>query len=595
MKICIEKLDGADNATLALIMDYITAYPDMPFDVAYELAGLKRKNLTATAEIGHYSNSEQKNMGAVATGAEESKELEALKHGWKAFVASGSTNDALKDIISQTKAFQANHIETRASPKRSSHRQEKKLLAMLDVLHPLLGSLHNRSFTAEDGLWLAYLELLPGLLEGVFYDYALNMVEREHADRLSYEQLWRASEVWEDAREIVAPFLWGFIEPLEKELVFHFHSGLETAQRSEPQHFFTFLLDLLHRLDKSGAISTASSSEGRSRINLLDFGQLRLALTAVVILSETYQWNPAIASFLSDASSAYIVHFINSFFDFVEQAKGSVYSQTLEFLSAYVLADRAMRVYTDSCNLIVERAFKRGAAALWRRTFLSSGIEALPFYLNTVHFVRCADAITRRLCSTVLHVDPVRGGKIVREFVESSIGTCVAFTEEHVSPWFEGVTDDDVNWDHVLRIQEVVLSLCSVMTAAEVWLDMLKDGATKGPQEPLVSCSANAPFETLGELAAHRNQLIRMSTVVSGQLVKLMCRSSEAVQPSIGDYEDLERLLGYLHHIPDGFSLLALEAAIKEQFEESLTIEKRESLQHYLSASGLWRTSCLIG
>ncbi|CCW66352.1 unnamed protein product [Phytomonas sp. Hart1] len=596
MDICIEKLDGIDSVTLALITDYITAYPNIPFEVAYKLAESENKNPTPTKKVEHYPGSEQDGMNTTAIGAEEGSEFETLQQGWEAVISSGSTNDSLMNLISQTKAFQSKRLHTLLHTERKTRPLGKESSMMRDLLRSLLESLCDRSFSTEDDLWLAYLKLLPCLLEEVAVDYAPMNTAQGPTDRLNYEQLWHAAEEWPNAREIVSPYRRGIIEPLEKELVFHFHPGLQTVQRSEPQHFFTFLLDLLCRVGNSEAVSAAFSPGLPGRVELVDFGQLRLGLTAEAILSETYQWNPLSTSFLSDTPFAYVVHFINTFLDFVEQAERRVYSQTLEFLSGRVLAPPAMRVYLARGNHMVEKALKCGTDALWRRPFLNPGIEALPFYLNTVHFVRGVDAFIQRLSGTFLHVDPSRGGGMVREFVESAIGTYVAFTEDHLSSWDEsGNDDDDVNWNHVLEIQEVILSLFLVLTAAEGWLEMLKYPETKGSCEPPANCSAAASFEPFSKLVAHRDEQIHKCALEAERLVKLMSRPSEVHQPNLRDYEDLEVLLGHLYRVPYGFSLLALEAVIKEKFEECLTAKERESLQRHLSLFGLRHTSCLLG
>nr|CCC90782.1 conserved hypothetical protein [Trypanosoma congolense IL3000] len=216
--------------------------------------------------------------------------------------------------------------------------------------------------------------------------------------------LWLKRCMWRDElRNLLLPFVREEVEPLEKELVYHFQDGRSTARRVEAQHFFSFLVQLYTRflgnLGTHGWV-TSGVAEREGIGTLTTLGSVALASTAVSVFRATYGWRDD-SDYLLERD--FVVHTVNCIIDFLSMSSGVVHRIAQSLISECLLVPVVFRDYLDTARATIDRAFATGPEVLWRRQFLADTtwctVPSTAFGLaqGTCHMLRCLEAILRRL------------------------------------------------------------------------------------------------------------------------------------------------------------------------------------------------------
>lgn len=567
--------NDTDGVYFASLVDYLSAYPRASLGSVMALlkTGDQKKQVQQESTLS--SNSR---LGPAACGKGghrkqawplEKDEL-ALIEAWRSVFADGVPHPALADVTRRTELFSQAALTLSAEGGGS---QPQGAAAIGRVMKPLLERLHQEGLGSSrtpatvlaasspfqperaagpEGLhplFSAYGRLLPqalavaaqeatgvgaALVEGLSSDRG-TAAEREERRAALYLWLWRQSALNpgylerrnEVVRDLLAPYVATVVQPLEKQLRFHFQPGSDTAKKHEPQHFFSFLAELLTtRLREAhmaavGAAATIAGQAGPAALSLLTFGQVALCATATVTFQETYQWTTTSPSL---TATVFTVHVLNSLFDFVAAHEAHVAREALVLVVRHIAFRSAVDVFLDAAAATAAEAFASAPRVLWRRVLLceaargphKDGLMTVPragvLFTRTVRLVRCLESLVRRLSGTLLLADPQTWRAAVwARPVAASLGTFLDAVQDALLA-SEGDIEGEQGWVLLCLRFEMMESLHLVAAAAEDWLGLLLGD---GPATPAARVSA----EALDELILLRDRTVRSAAATSRRLL----------------------------------------------------------------------------
>lgn len=300
-----------------------------------------------------------------------------------------------------------------------------------------------------------------------FYARAVSSLLRAHSLGAGAREegvAWLRRHDWgEVLPELLRPFLQCEVEPLAKELAFHFQDGKKTARREEPQHFFSFLFQLYERYDRDTRAHgwVRRKSEGQDSTGLTALGSVALASTAISLFRGVYGWHEG--SRLLRAND-FAVHGVNSFVDFLGRARGVAHEGALLLFAENILLPSALRVFFETARVTAERAFVSGARALWRREFLVAvSPRAFATVCGTQHMLRCLEALVRRL-AVVFTLFP----SCALNLWERTIVPCMSLFLDALDTAKESC---DAQLDVVVLFLELIDCAHVMHSAAEGWME----------------------------------------------------------------------------------------------------------------------------
>lgn len=403
---------------------------------------------------------------------------------------------------------------------------------------------------------------------------------------------------------LLGPYVVAVVEPLEKELCFHFQWGKSTAKLHEPQHFFGFLGELLTTRmydevrasaeggEAAGDLAVAGASDGA--VSLLALGQVGLCTTAAAVYRETYQWSPTSPLL---ASPVFPVHALNALFDFIATHEARVAHEALLLLTRHVAFPAAVLRFLDAAVSAAAEAFASAPEALWRRALLQSGegdgrerggLPEVPnggvFLTKTVRLVRCVEALVRRLSSTLLLADPQTWrGPVWARLVAATLS---AFLSAVQSASSVGEAEEAVGgvgpWLILCEWFELVESLHFVAAAAEDWVGLLFGD---GPG----AAASRVTSEALDELLLLRDRLTRAAAERARALLAALAGEGGG----LGLVRGLRGLEAFLRFMEEGPTAVVattasssakpvLETVLRKGVVESFTAEQRATVRAYL-------------
>jgi hypothetical protein len=446
-------------------------------------------------------------------------------------------------------------------------------------------------------------------------------------------------------QELFAPYIAATVNPLERELRYHFSAGRDTAAIHEPQHFFSFLLDCVERqqdshknvwaavlVEKMGLPPSSSAflspmAHSSSLLLLLScVGQLALVATAVVVFQSSYGWHSRSPLW---RCTDFVVVTVNAVLDFVARAEGRLCSAAIKLLLEHLLVEDVAVAYARAGVAMADAALQNGTARLWRRSFLThnSPQPRFPLYTCSMHMVRALEAFLRRLMSTLVVVDastyaalmwhttvePVLSHflEVVETDAVEALDSAEGRGEHKESCPSAGVS----SWDTVLTLQWCVASVQIVAAAAEDWLGMLRESASAAAGTAAVAPSAPSPEKTsfgddsgngkarclgptseaLDGLALFRDKLARRAAEQAKGLTRQLCvhKLSDSAQAAML-LRGLDVFLQQLATLPDESSRYVLQAVIQGVMLDSLPREQQAGLAAFAIRGGLPNVAHLL-
>ncbi|RNF00845.1 uncharacterized protein Tco025E_08725 [Trypanosoma conorhini] len=434
------------------------------------------------------------------------------------------------------------------------------------ALSPLLAFLAAKEHVSEEKL----------LSARGFYARAVSCLLRVHLFGATEKEsvMWLRRYDWStELDELLRPFLRAEVEPLAKELSFHFKPGKKTARREEPQHFFSFLLQLYERysLDTRAHGWVSPKLEAQDSVSLRALGGVSLASIAVAVFRGVYGWYEG-SKFL--VARDFTVHGVNSFVDFLDRVGGTLHGGAQLLLAESILFPSVFRVFLETARLAAERAFTTGARALWRQEFLAmEPLRAFTAVCGARHMLRCLEAVVRRL-TVVFSLIPAYAVSLWERTVTPCLSTFVRGLEATSESSKSTV-------DAVAVSLEVLVCVQAMYSAAEEWREQC-----------CVACTgveiAVSPLERLG---LWRDELIRRTTHDINNFLTRLFAGHGFMERDLQAWDALLRL------VASGKSMA--HAILYEDMKVSLTRlaseEQRNHLREYCQLSGMEAIAALLG
>ncbi|KPI85564.1 hypothetical protein ABL78_5371 [Leptomonas seymouri] len=484
------------------------------------------------------------------------------------------------------------------------------------TLLPLLSHLSQESSSSEGGsdvniaakqtLRRAYLLLLPSALRAAVPSASstteasrLSAQVVSETDAVAWYSQYTSSPV---VRELLSPYLSVTVEPLEKELRYHFSAGRATAAIHEPQHFFSFLSECVERQQHThrctwmdAASSQAATAAQRpspppSILHLLDhLGQLSLSAAAVVTFQNCYGWRPQSQQW---RCREYVVVTINAILDFVARTEGRLCREALELLLKHLLVEEVALCYAHAGVEMAKAALQNGTARMWRRSFLMHNTHSvqLPLYTCSLHMVRALEAFLRRLLSTLFVVESTYAALLWHKTVEPVLSHFLRVVEAQAVEALDSAEGENHHeghgsWNTAWMLQWCVASVQVVATAAEDWLGMLRESVTVSSCSP---ASLEPTSDALDGLALFRDQLARRAAEQAKALTRQLCTHKPGDSAKAASLlHSLNVFLQQMEMLPVGPSRYVMQAVIQGVLLECLSREQQDGLAAFASRSGL--------
>lgn len=424
-------------------------------------------------------------------------------------------------------------------------------------------------------------------------------------DRESWpRQVWEQYVTNARVQQLLSSFIGSTVEPREKELRFHFRTGEETAKPNEPQHFFSFLLQLFSRLSadtRHGWEGGGRCGEKRDASDLLQqVGQWSLATTATAVFSDCYGWyigSPVLHK------AEFTVVSLNALFEFMQESDGRLAPSVRKAMGEWLAFPSAFATYLSTGCQVAQRALRLGDRALWRRNFLSSSeVGERVFYHRTVHFIRSVEALLRRACGLPLMQSAWYLSAVREQLLQPVLAAYV-----RAAQMAEVEAEKRRPWGDLAALQEVVVGCYTTLVASEDWLGLLVEGKEAGVHgggavgsaskvtRPASSAAAVNRMPALDELVVFRDTLTRRSAAEAQERVERLCRPDGGRGgPHLEQLRDVDAFLHALHQLPDGSSRSILEAAMASAFQRELPVDELNELNEYASAANLARLAALL-
>ncbi|KAG5479700.1 hypothetical protein CUR178_03463 [Leishmania enriettii] len=402
---------------------------------------------------------------------------------------------------------------------------------------------------------------------------------------------WYAAHTSDTAvRDLLSPYMSSAVEPLERELRFHFSAGCDTAVVHEPQHFFSFLTECFQRQQRIAAeqwaTSTSQDREGEAALRLVEsLSQLVLSATAVVVFQECYNWRPYSALL---RHKEYVVVVVNAVLDFAASAEGHICRDAVQLLVGHLLAVEVLRLYAQCGADMAVSALHDGTARLWRRSFLMEGTSRtlFPLYTCSLHFVRSLEAFQRRLHNSLLLLRGFWAELVWRISVETALSMFLDIVEKQSLLAMSDAAE--ASWESVLSLLWYVASVQVVTAAAEDWLGMLRESCAAMASTASSPSSLSNP-EPLDALMLFRDHLARRSAEQAQLLTRQLCThqpgdAAQAARLLHGAEEFLKRM----GELPDGTSTrYIVQSLMQGVLQKDLSPEHKAELLSYAKLCGL--------
>ncbi|RNF00702.1 hypothetical protein TraAM80_07434 [Trypanosoma rangeli] len=330
-----------------------------------------------------------------------------------------------------------------------------------------------------------------------FYAHAVSHLLQVHLFGATEKEIvmWLRRHDWgTELDKLLRPFLVSEVEPLAKELAFHFKEGKKTARREESQHFFSFLLQLYERysIDTRAHGWVSPRLNAHDPVSLIALGGVSLASIAVSVFCSVYGWYEG-SKFL--AARDFTVHGVNCFTDFLDRARGVLHSGAQLLLAESILFPSVFCIFLETARVTAERAFTTGARALWRREFLAvESLRAFTTVCGSHHMLRCLEAVIRRL-AVVFSLLPTYAVSLWERTIAPCLSAFVARLEATIESSKSTLVVIEVSL-------EVLICVHAMYSAAEEWQEQCC-GVRNGVEITL------EPLERLG---LWRDELIRRIT-----------------------------------------------------------------------------------
>ncbi|EKG06970.1 hypothetical protein TCSYLVIO_001903 [Trypanosoma cruzi] len=410
-----------------------------------------------------------------------------------------------------------------------------------------------------------------------FYARAVSSLLRVHLPGATEKEcvMWLRRCDWKKGlEELLSPFLQCEVEPLAKELAFHFQQGMKTARREEPQHFFSFLLQLYERYNADVRTHgwTSPNMKAQDSISLLALGSVSLAFIAVSVFRGVYGWCEG-SQFL--ASRDFTVHGVNSFIEFLDRARGIIHGGAQLLLAESIFFHSAFCVFLETAKVAAERSFTTGARALWRQEFLAMDPpRAFHTVCGAYHMLRCLEAVVRRL-GVVFSLLPTYAVSLWERTITPCLSTFVCVCEA-------AKESCDSNLDAVMVSLEVLSCAHAMHSAAEEWMEQCCE----------VCGGVEISTSSLERLALWRDELTRGTTHdVKQFLARLFA------EPGLLEWRDLQAWDALLRVVCSGKT--PAHAVVYEDMKLSLTRliseEQRNSLKEYCQVTSMGALATLLG
>lgn len=545
------------------------------------------------------------------------------RNGWRALSAADLTPPSYApDVVTSTLSPLLAHL-TSSSTAGSGEKEGN--------------SDENSSKEASWRLRRAYLRLLPlTFCAAVPQSFTALDVAAQGTSEAHVVAWYRRYTTDPNLRQLLSPYVSETVDPLAKELRYHFRPGRETAVLHEPQHFFSFLFDCVERQQRTHQEAWASvvlsqqappltSSSATSPppptalLHLLRcVGELALCAAAVVAFQRCYGWHPHSSLW---RCTDYVVVTVNAMLDFVARVEGRLCSDAVALLLGHLLVEEVMLTYADAGVTMAAVALQNGPSRLWRRSFLTDAAPQprFPLYTSSLHMVLALEALLRRLLSTLFLVEPAYAALMWRKTVEPALSHFFEVAEAEATATLDGAAGEDEaraasisTWETVLALQWCVASVQVVATAAEDWLGMLRESIVSSAssqqqrqQQPSSSSSSRFASDTprphnkdaavalvtsdaLDGLVLLRDRLARHAAEQTRALTRQLCTHKSADAALAAKLlHGLEWYLQQLETLPEGSSRYVMQAVILGVVQESLPGEQQAGLATFASYSGL--------
>ncbi|ORC88038.1 uncharacterized protein TM35_000192820 [Trypanosoma theileri] len=452
------------------------------------------------------------------------------------------------------------------SGRRQNSGEQRALKALvepaIEALSPLLTFLPCSEKVVEEKLQWA---------RG-FYARAVFSLLRVHLHGVAETEfiIWLRRYEWNvELSTLLQPFMKSEVEPLEKELAFHFQDGKKTARRDQPQHFFSFLLQMYEQYTMNTSTHgwTLVTTMGHDVLNLVALGSVRLASTAASVFCNAYDWFEG-SAFLAEKD--FTVHVVNSFIDFLSRAEGRIHKSSQLLLADIILFPTAFHIFLDSARVTAEKSFATGSRVLWRLEFLAVETpDAFNTYCGTHHMLRCLEAIVRRL-SVVFTLLPSYAVSLWERTIIPSLSSFLCMLDSAV------VVDTAMPLGGILLSVELLNCVHVMHAVAEEWVERLRDVA-----------AAAATLEHITQWEGEHTH--RTSHRITAWITQQM----RGPHRTVGDVHTLNTLL---HTLAQGRT--TAHAMVSEEVKQCLarltTEEERRQLREYCTAVGMESVAAVL-
>ncbi|KAG8346436.1 hypothetical protein ERJ75_000138200 [Trypanosoma vivax] len=446
---------------------------------------------------------------------------------------------------------------------------------IVEALSPLI------TFLASSGDWRSKKHEIAR----DFYARAVSSLLRHIVSAHSTEMdvFVRRGEWKSEFGEILLPFMKSEVEPLEKELAFHFRAGRRTARSDEPQHCLSFLLQIFNRysentrarwwaFDNAGALWDAEA--------LVSLGAVALASTAISIFYNVYEWHDRSGNL---RRRDFVVHGVNSILDFLSRARGVVHENALILMAENLLFPQAFYQYLDAVRVMAEETFRTGTRLLWRLQFLEDQLapalpkKVLELARGAQHMLRCIEAVIRRL-GIVFSLIPGYNIVVWEQFVNPSVEMFLDSLEairkqkEANSNW---VTDVDVAISLLHTLQ-------AVHTSTEEWYGRCEE----------VSKENATSYSTLRRLSQWRDKLTAETTQSAVEFMRVLFGSDQQIY--ISQLYACNSVIQQLEMSKTSAHIIVLRN-LRNFLRQSVTSEQLKQLEDYTRAIGLHHVADFMG
>ncbi|CBH11544.1 hypothetical protein, conserved [Trypanosoma brucei gambiense DAL972] len=445
----------------------------------------------------------------------------------------------------------------------------------VQALGPLLNVLTSTADT--DGSEVEKDALMPLSFYRGFYARAVSLLLHLHlsgfdgSDRIA----WLKRCGWKvELYDILLPFIQKEVEPLEKELVYHFQEGKNTARREEPQHFFLFLQQIYTRLvNDARAHGWAPEGIGeQDGVNtLIALGSAALAATAVSVFRSAYGWHEE-SGYLSVKD--FTIHGVNCLVDFLTKSGGIVHLGAQAGIVERLISPDIFCTYADAARSFVCKAFASGHQVLWRLEFLTNSptltdqTATLKAVRGTYHMLRCLEAILRRL-AVVFALLPAC---VIITWNSVVVPSLVMFMQHLEDAKEEAASLCETRAELIITSFHLLDSVQAVCSAAEEWRERFCEHCGE----------KDVSTAQLGKMTRWREKLRREVTESTSQFLAHLFAVEEVSPRGLHAWDGI--LQGLLHGPSTGSNIV--QEVMRTSIPCLIPKEKRKHLKEYCEATG---------